>query len=159
MLQATGVFTPLLAQVSGQRLSAKVWAACAVVLVGGALIATDQHSLSAMAEDTGEWWQSGGQPSSFVALVLSKTSSPVGWLTWGVQQAGDACILGAAFCYSLATLRLSHWAARVSDLPLAWAKSGGIAGPHGCSTSSKHRSASLWAQLICAADSSCCRMP
>ena len=37
-------------------------------------------------------------------------------------------MLGAAFGYSLATVRLEAWTSRLGTLQLAWAKSSGIAG-------------------------------
>lgn len=40
-----------------------------------------------------------------------------------IRTGGDACILAAAFFYSLATVRLSRLAANVSSLELAASKS------------------------------------
>ena len=56
---------------------------------------------------------------------------PLSWLS-AHTLAGDLAVLGAAFGYSLATVRLEAWTSRLGTLQLAWAKSSGIAGAVSC---------------------------
>ena len=51
-----------------------------------------------------------------------------GYVDDGASAGGDACVLAAAFFYSLATVRLSRLAPSVPSLPLATAKSLALAG-------------------------------
>lgn len=55
------------------------------------------------------------RPGSTYTLSMAEMSS--------ASAAGDSAMLGSAFFYSLATVRLSGWAAQSDALPLATAKS------------------------------------
>ena len=61
MLQASSLFTPLLAQLSGQKLGKEVWAACTVALAGAALIVTDTHGATAAVSAPGTGWLPTGE--------------------------------------------------------------------------------------------------
>ncbi|CAK0743539.1 hypothetical protein CVIRNUC_001478 [Coccomyxa viridis] len=93
LIQVTSLVTPTLSSLAGDRPGRRVWLGCGVAMAGTVLLTSD-HAPSASSS--------------------------------GLQQAaigGDACVLAAAFFYSLATVRLSRLAVAVPSLSLATAKS------------------------------------
>ncbi|CAL5219340.1 g1154 [Coccomyxa viridis] len=98
LIQVTSLVTPTLSSLAGERPGRLVWLGCAVAMAGTVLLTLDHAPQAAST---------------------------------GLQQVafgGDACVLAAAFFYSLATVRLSRLAPSVPSLPLATAKSLALAG-------------------------------
>ncbi|BDA41739.1 hypothetical protein COCOBI_02-5320 [Coccomyxa sp. Obi] len=94
LIQLTALLTPTLAMAAGEKPAKSVWLGCVFAMAGTILLNLDNAPRAA--------------PSANAAHIA------IG---------GDACILAAAFFYSLATVRLSRLAANVSALELAASKS------------------------------------
>ncbi|CAL8460827.1 g358 [Coccomyxa elongata] len=94
LIQLTALLTPALAMAAGEKPAKSVWFGCLFAMAGTILLTLDNAPRVA-------------PPANAAHIAIG----------------GDACILAAAFFYSLATVRLSRLAANVSSLELAASKS------------------------------------
>lgn len=104
LIQATAVWTPLLASAFGMAPSPLLWVSSFIALISTLLVTFDTMDLAAMA--------AGGFD---LQAFLSGASL------------GDATTLGAALAYSLSTVRIPIYAQRVRPLDLAFGKSVALA--------------------------------
>ena len=81
LVQSTTVITPLLAFIAGDKISKRIWTACAVAACGTVLVTADG---------------------------LSEASSSLAGALAGGTVSGKLTVLSAALFYSLSTFRLSH---------------------------------------------------
>ncbi|EFN56827.1 hypothetical protein CHLNCDRAFT_144380 [Chlorella variabilis] len=113
LIQASILFTPVLAALAGRAPSGRVWAGSLLALVGTLLITLDrwmEAHLEALPAAAG---------AATAATAAPAATSPV----------GDALMLFAALCYSASTVRIPVWAVRhsVASLQLALGKSAFLA--------------------------------
>jgi drug/metabolite transporter (DMT)-like permease len=102
--QATTALTPVLAALSGLRVTAVQWAACGAAVAGSALIAAD-----------------GVEPSaSSSSLATASTTAPT-------LSGGEPLVLLACVFYALSTVRMAVHAPRHSPSRLATAKTAALA--------------------------------
>lgn len=108
LIQATALFTPCLAALFGMKPTRTLWLSSFVAFLATVLVSIDQTGSTSTATTT-------------AAADLTSTSSAVFGLTGMV--AGDAATVGAALCYSMATVRIPQYTKTVAPIKLALGKS------------------------------------
>lgn len=98
-MQATIVFTPLLARLQGDKISNVMWASCIASVIGTSLIVLD------------------GTPDQ----------AAVGSLLHLYEFRGDLMVLAAALFYSITTVRISYYTHLVPAAVLGASKLTGLA--------------------------------
>ena len=104
LIQATAVWTPLLASAFGMAPSPLRWASSFIALISTLLVAFDKMDVAAIS----------ASEFDFRSIVTG-------------ASLGDVTTLGAALAYSLSTVRIPIYAQRVRPLNLAFGKSVALA--------------------------------
>jgi drug/metabolite transporter (DMT)-like permease len=118
LIQASIIFTPLLATLFGPPPSRAAWIACCTALVAAILVTQDSLGIST---DT--------ITSSITATATADSiaSNPLLNIDPPTTVIGDVQTLIAALFYSLATVRIPRYASKMSPLTLAFGKSAFLA--------------------------------
>jgi drug/metabolite transporter (DMT)-like permease len=106
LIQSSAIFTPVLSSLLGAPPPPALWASSLVALAGTVLVTLDA-----------------GEAAGGAAGAGGALAGTLG----GALSLGDVATLGAALCYSLATVRLPAYAGRVPPLRLALGKSAVLA--------------------------------
>jgi drug/metabolite transporter (DMT)-like permease len=124
LIQASIIFTPLLATLFGPPPSRAAWIACCTALVAAILVTQDSLDIST---DTITSSITSTAAAATTATADSIASHPLLNIDPPTTVIGDVQTLIAALFYSLATVRIPRYASKMSPLTLAFGKSAFLA--------------------------------
>lgn len=124
LIQASIIFTPLLATIFGPPPSRAAWIACCTALVAAILVTQDTMGISTQTITSSIITTAS---TAITAATTTIPSQPLLHVDPPTTLIGDVQTLIAALFYSLATVRIPRYASKMSPLTLAFGKSAFLA--------------------------------